>query len=208
MDCAFACFFVWILSLDFHEVRILESLTNQHFCRLHAMDFFCSTKAWKIWTPGRWEITIPSHPIKSGGVFFSKVLITQNPKNCFKTLPFFFSCVIEVIILIVLKPEFNVYRVFLSKKHGIFFRDVFLSSHLPISNWGVRQLSVSCCGLRNQQYLRQRKQLLWGDGGPWCHHILGVRRMLDTCWMMYFFFCKFQRYSSCTRWALTISIGL
>lgn len=37
---------------------------------------------------------------------------------------------------------------------------------LAVYIFGVRQLSVSCCGLRNQQYLRQRKQLLWGDGGP------------------------------------------
>ena len=54
--------------------------------------------------------------------------------------------------------------------------------HFP---WGVRQLSVSCCSLRNEQYLRQRKQLLWGDGGTtimsWsCPD--GI-----VCWMMQFF---------------------
>ena len=117
------------------------------------------------WTPGRWEITIPSHPIKKRGSFlFFKVLITQNPKNCFKMPPFFFHVWLRWLYGSFWKQSLMCTVFF--KKHGIFFRDVFLSSHLPISNWGVRQLSVSCCGLRNQQYLRQRKQLLWGDGGP------------------------------------------
>lgn len=124
--------------MDFHEVRILESLTNQHFSGKKCHGFFLLDEGMEIF--GHLEdedtrIPIPSHPIKSGGVFiFQSTYNTKSKEPLQNAAIFFFSCVIEVIILIVLKREFIVYRVFFPKKHGIFFRDVFLSSHLPISN--------------------------------------------------------------------------
>eukprot|EP00913_Durusdinium_trenchii_P011744 g11030.t1 len=44
----------------------------------------------------------------------------------------------------------------------------FLLTLLAVYVFGVRQLSVQCCGRRNAQYARRRSTMLWGDRGvPW-----------------------------------------
>ena len=83
--------FFWFLSF-FPWSKDPGTLTNQHFCRLHVMDFCYSTKAWKYLDTWKMRDNDTIAPNKERGSFFSKVLITQNPKNRFKRCHFSCMC--------------------------------------------------------------------------------------------------------------------